>query len=219
MTRLLVFDCDGTLVDSQHVIVEAMTRAFRAHALPAPEPAAVREIVGLSLIEAVAALLPEGEPGEIRALASAYKASFLALREQEGQLEPVFPGIRELLQDLERAGHLLAVATGKSRRGVDVVLGAHGLLDHFVSIQTADGHPSKPHPAMLEAAMAETGRRPEETILIGDTTYDVLMARAAGVAAIGVAWGYHPRAALLDAGAALVVEDANAIVALAERPV
>ena len=217
MSRLLVFDCDGTLVDSQHLIVEAMNRAFVAHAVAPPEPAAVRQIVGLSLVEAIAMLLPGVEPDRVEAVAESYKASFIDLREQEGELEPLFPGIRELLVALEDAGHLLAVATGKSRRGVEVVLGAHGLLDHFVSVQTADGHPSKPHPAMLETAMAETGIGPNETILIGDTTFDMLMARAAGVCGLGVAWGYHPPAALIEAGAAQVVEEAAAIATFARR--
>lgn len=217
MSRLLVFDCDGTLVDSQHLILEAMNRAFVAHALPPPDPTAVRQIVGLSLVEAIATLLPSVDVDRVRRVAESYKASFIDLREQEGELEPLFPGIRELLLALEAAGHPLAIATGKSRRGVEVVLGAHGLLGHFVSVQTADGHPSKPHPAMLEAAMAETGSGPAETILIGDTTFDMQMARAAGACGLGVAWGYHPPAALIEAGAALVVEEVDAILTFARR--
>jgi phosphoglycolate phosphatase len=202
MIRLVVFDCDGTLVDSQHLIVEAMTGAFRHHDLPPPPADAVRHVVGLSLGEAVAALAPGLMFDACLQVAETYKQSFRALRRERPDLvEPTFDGVRETLLELDRRGHLLGIATGKSRRGVAAVLGHHGLDRLFASVQTADDHPSKPHPAMLEQAMAEAGSRPDETILVGDTTYDVGMAVAAGVRPVGVAWGYHPADALQHAGA------------------
>jgi phosphoglycolate phosphatase len=202
MIRLVVFDCDGTLVDSQHLIVETMTGAFRSHGLPPPPADAIRHVVGLSLGEAVAALAPGLPFDECLEVAETYRQSFRALRRERPDLiEPMFEGARATLIELDRRGHLLGMATGKSRRGVAAVLGHHGLDGLFASVQTADDHPSKPHPAMLEQAMAETGSRPDETILVGDTTYDVAMAVAAGVRPVGVAWGYHPEDALRHAGA------------------
>lgn len=207
MIRLVVFDCDGTLVDSQHLIVEAMTGAFRRHEIPPPPADAIRHVVGLSLGEAVSVLAPGLAFDECLRIAETYKLSFGALRRERPDLiEPMFHGARETLIDLARRGCLLAIATGKSRRGVATVLGHHGLDRLFVSVQTADDHPSKPHPAMLERAMDETGSRAGETILVGDTTYDVAMAVAAGVRPIGVAWGYHPVEALRHAGAKVILD-------------
>ena len=120
--------------------------------------------------------------------------------------EPLFPGALATLVELDRQGRLLGVATGKSRPGLLSVLDHHGLTSLFASLQTADRHPSKPHPAMLEAAMRETGSAPGETLMVGDTSYDMAMARAAGVGAIGVAWGYHPAASLVAAGATTILE-------------
>ena len=205
-TRLVVFDCDGTLVDSQHVILDSMRAAFRAEGFAEPSAEAVRRIVGLSLVHAVAALLPDAGRATWEAITERYKEAFHEARLRPDFREPLFPGARELLHGLEGAGLLLGVATGKSRRGLDAVLDHHGLRPLFVTLQTADGNPSKPHPAMLERAMAETGSRPAETAFVGDTTFDVEMALAAGVRAIGVAWGYHPPQELAAAGAERVLD-------------
>lgn len=199
--RLVVFDCDGTLVDSQKLIVTAMTRAFAGHGLEAPAAEAVRRIVGLSLVDAMARLIPEAEPDFHGAVAEDYKAQFAVLRHDAALQEPLFDGARGVLEALRAAGYLLGVATGKTRRGLDHVLALHELEDYFVTLQTADGHPSKPHPAMLEAAMDAVGAGPAETILLGDTSYDMMMATAAGAGALGVGWGYHPADELLAAGA------------------
>jgi phosphoglycolate phosphatase len=206
MIRLVVFDCDGTLVDSQHLIVQAMAGAFRARGLEPPEAALVRAVVGLSLVEAIARLEPTATPADCLDLATGYRAAWRSLREVDGVTEPLYPGVGETLAELDRRGHLLGMATGKARRGLDMVLAHHGLGGLFVSLQTADRHPSKPHPAMLEEAMRETGSEPHETLMVGDTSFDVEMARAAGVRPIGVAWGYHPAAALAHAGAEVVLE-------------
>ena len=217
--RLIVFDCDGTLVDSQHLIVEAMSRAFLGHGLTPPPADAVRQVVGLSLAEAVAGLAPALSFDRCAAIAESYKEAFRALRRDRPDLiEPMFDGARGVLVELDRRGHLLAIATGKSRRGLAAVLAHHEIDRLFVSLQTADHHPSKPHPAMLDQAMAETGSRPDETIFVGDTTFDVAMALAAGVRPIGVAWGYHPVLALRHAGAEHILERFEEVLELVNEP-
>jgi len=204
---LVVFDCDGTLVDSQHGIVAAMAAAAAAQGLPAPAAQAVRHVVGLSLDEAVRILFPDGDPAGWTGLARGYKSAFSALRQGAAFEESLFPGIRDMVARLERNGYLLGIATGKSLRGLHATLERHGLADSFITLQTADRGPGKPHPDMLLRAIAEAGTSPSETVMIGDTTYDMAMARSAGSAAIGVAWGYHPRDALLAAGASHVASD------------
>ena len=206
MSGFLVFDCDGTLVDSQFMIVAAMNAAFDDVGLPRPDANRVRRVVGLSLDEAIWRLLPEAERGLILALSDRYKQAFRTARES-GAREPFYPGAREAILRLSAAGYLLGVATGKSRRGLVAVLEQAGLMSHFVSLQTADDAPGKPHPAMLQQAMREAGADAAETLMIGDTSYDMEMARAAGVVGLGVSWGYHAPSELLTAGAEMVVDD------------
>lgn len=214
--RLAVFDCDGTLVDSQANICLAMEQCFAGHGLTPPARPAIRRIVGLSLVEAVAALLPEGEPALHRAMAEDYKTAFQRLRSHGGLLdEPLFDGIADALDAFEAAGWLLGVATGKSDRGLSLVLAHHGLSHRFATLQTADRHPSKPHPAMLWAALAEADAAPEASVMIGDTGFDMAMAAAAGVCPIGVAWGYHAPDELRDAGALAVADHASELPRLA----
>lgn len=214
MTRLVVFDCDGTLVDSQVAIIRSMGHAFTAAGLPAPDRNAVRRIVGLSLPQALVELAPDASEERRRHAVEAYKASFRTSR-SEGTLEqPLYPGVTEVLQRLHAAGRTLGVATGMSDRGLVNCLMRHGIRELFRTLQTADRHPSKPHPAMLEAALFETGATPGEAVMIGDTVFDVAMAKAAGVRAIGVAWGYHEPAELLEAGASGIAESAAELEAL-----
>ncbi len=202
--RLAVFDCDGTLVDGQGAVCAAMDRAFAENALPPPDHHQVRRIVGLSLPQALRLLAPATTEAQREALDQAYRASFRAAREAGELAEPLFPGIAELVARLHAAGWTLGVATGKSDRGLDHCLATHGLSRHFATLQTADRHPSKPHPAMLRAALAEAGAAPGDAVMIGDTAYDIEMARAAGVRAIGVDWGYHAASELREAGAEAV---------------
>jgi phosphoglycolate phosphatase len=206
MVRLVVFDCDGTLVDSQHVIVATMTRAFAAHDLVPPAAAAVRRVVGLSLAEAIGRLIGDPEAELRHALARSYRQAFAEIRREPGFSEPMFEGAREVLVELDRRGHLLAMATGKSMRGARAVLEHHDIAPLFASVQTADGNPGKPHPGMLLRVMGETGSRPEETVFVGDTTFDVIMGKAAAVRPIGVASGYHHADELRLAGAEVVLE-------------
>jgi phosphoglycolate phosphatase len=201
MNRLAIFDCDGTLVDSQANICLAMEQCFARAGLEAPPRERTRRVVGLSLVEAMRAMLPDAEPELHAALAVDYKIAFQGLRGQGQIEEPLYEGIAELLDALEADGWLLAVATGKSDRGLSLCLDGHGLAGRFVSLQTADRHPSKPHPSMVEQALAEAGADPARSMMIGDTSYDMKMAKAAGVLAVGVGWGYHDAGELLAAGA------------------
>lgn len=202
MTRLAIFDCDGTLVDSHGHICLCMEEAFGRAGMTSPSRDAVRRLVGLSLVEFMAVLVPDGDAALRQALVDNYRAAFFELRESGAMDdEPLFDGIAAVLAQLADDGWLLGVATGKSDRGLAHILNRHGLAGHFVTLQTADRHPSKPHPAMVHAALAEAGANPADAVVIGDTSYDMLMARAAGVRAIGVGWGYHPAAELTEAGA------------------
>ncbi len=202
--RLAVFDCDGTLSDGQAAICAAMAEGFADAGLAAPDPHEVRRIVGLSLPSAIARLAPHETPEAHARAVDSYKQAFFRARERGAVHEPLFEGIATLLQQLHRTGWTLGVATGKSDRGLHGCLRMHGIFDLFVTLQTADRHPSKPHPSMLETAMADAGALPGDTVMIGDTVYDIEMAVTARARAIGVAWGYHTPAELLAAGAEAV---------------
>ena len=207
--RLAVFDCDGTLVDSQHSICAAMTLAFEGEKLAAPDRMTILSVVGLSLPLAIARLLPEAEADFHDHLSESYKRAFQQMRRDNAVSEPLYPGIAELIRELDADGWLLGVATGKSDRGLNLCLAHHGIDAHFVTLQTADRHPSKPHPSMLLTAMAEAGASPETTVMIGDTSYDIDMALSAGTRALGVGWGYHLPADLIAAGAHAVAMDSD----------
>ena len=214
MTRLAIFDCDGTLVDSGATIHTALRTAFAAHRLECPPRSVTKKVIGLSLTEAMAMLVPDGDHA---ALAETYKDAFVALRGAGRVEEPLYDGIAALLDALEGDGWLLGVATGKSDRGLRHCLDVHGLHGRFATLQTADRNPSKPHPAMALAAMAEAGAEPAHTIFIGDTGWDMGCARAAGCGAIGAGWGYHDASELTAAGAHAVAEEPGEVIALAGR--
>ncbi len=214
--KLAVFDMDGTLMDSQDFIFEAMIRAFTAMDLPLPERSAVLSIVGLSLFEAVARLMPDLDGVRVSATAEKYKESFVALRAERGgeASAPLYPGTRAALQALHaRDDVLLGVATGKARRGLDHAFAAHDLDRYFVTRQTADLHPSKPHPSMLLSCLSETGVEAAQAVMIGDTSFDIEMGRAAGFKTLGVTWGYHPENELRAAGADVLVHQFDDVVA------
>jgi len=204
MNKLAIFDCDGTLVDSGATIHAALSETFRQNGLEVPPLEASRRVIGLSLVEAMAALLPHASPGEHAQFAEDYKRAFWQLRAAGRVEEPLYDGVLELLEGLEEDGWLLAVATGKSDRGLKHCLEQHDIHARFVSLQTADRHPSKPHPSMVLHAIAEAGAAPSTSFVVGDTSFDMAMASAAGAAAIGAGWGYHDEEELLEAGAAAV---------------
>lgn len=206
MTRLAIFDCDGTLVDSGATITAALKTALERNGYAVPPPSVSRRVIGLNLTEAMAALLPGVGADEHARLADDYRQAFIALRADGVVEEPLFDGVLELLDSLEADGWALAVATGKSRRGLRHCLDQHNLLARFVSLQTADLHPSKPHPSMVDQAIADAGAAAETTVVIGDTSFDMAMAIAAGATGIGAGWGYHDAAELLNAGATAVAD-------------
>ncbi|MCC7271315.1 MAG: HAD-IA family hydrolase [Alphaproteobacteria bacterium] len=214
---LVLFDCDGTLVDSQHAIVHAMGEAFAGVGLAPPAATAVRMVIGLSLREAVLRLLPAGCEREADAATARYKDCFLALRRRPDHDEPLFPGVREAIDAIDRSGALLGIVTGKARRGLLATLERHGLTDRFVTLHTADDGPGKPAPDMVLAAIARIGGRARSTVVVGDTTFDMEMAAAAGAQAIGVAWGYHSPAVLRARGAARIVTAAAELPAAVGR--
>jgi phosphoglycolate phosphatase len=206
--HLILFDCDGTLVDSQHDIVDAMTHAFVSHGLNPPTRTETLSIVGLSVPEAIAALAPAHSSATRETLAAAFRTGGPMKQAAGGRSDPLYPGAAELIAHLAaREDLVLGVATGKSRRGVARLFDRYSWHDHFETIQTADTNPSKPHPGMIETALAETGIEPARCLMIGDTSFDMVMARAANVHALGVAWGYHTTDAVKSAGAHQLVGD------------
>lgn len=214
MSKLAIFDCDGTLVDSGGTIHRALRSTFDSHGLDCPPRAVTRKVIGLSLDEAFGVLVPDGDHP---ALSQTYKDAFFAMRSQGVVEEPLYDGIVDALDRFRAAGWVLGVATGKSARGLAHCLAAHDISDRFVTLQTADNHPSKPHPSMVLAAIAEAGASAADTVFIGDTAWDMGSARGAGCGAIGAGWGYHDESELRDAGAHAVAFDPAELVALSER--
>jgi len=218
VNKLAIFDCDGTLVDSGAPIYAALSTSLQTNGFAVPPASVTRRVIGLSLIEAMAALLPDASADQHAKLADDYKQAFIALRAAGEVEEPLFDGIIDLLDALEAEGWMLAVATGKSDRGLRHCLDSHGLHARFVSLQTADRHPSKPHRSMVDQAIADTGAEPQTTFVIGDTSFDMAMAVNGGATGIGAGWGYHESAELIEAGAAAVADrPANVLAMLRER--
>lgn len=192
--KLVVFDVDGTLIDSLAHIKNAMRLAFEHCGQFVPDEGAVRSIIGLSLPQAMQRLAPETSEAQQSELVEAYKTSFQRSETTEVRVDaPLFPGARDALDRLKaRDDVLLGVATGKSRRGLIRMIGVHALDGYFVTTQVADDHPSKPHPSMLEQCLSDTGVDARDAVIIGDTSFDMEMGRHAGFGTIGVRWGYHP---------------------------
>ncbi|NRP12850.1 Pyrophosphatase PpaX [Aliiroseovarius sp. xm-m-379] len=213
--KLVVFDVDGTLIDSQDFIVEAMSRAFAEMGVAIPTRKEILSIVGLSLHDAIATLVPAMPEPDVARAAEGYKDMFIKLRAEKGgeAAAPMYPGARAVLEQLHaRDEVLLGVATGKAKRGLDHAYQAHDIGHFFLTSQTADNHPSKPHPSMLHATLAETGADAQRAVMIGDTTFDISMGVAAGFRTIGVTWGYHDTQQLLAAGADLLIDSYDALI-------
>lgn len=210
--HVVIFDCDGTLVDGQHLVVASMEQAFLAHGLPAPDPRTTRGVIGLSLRYAVAEVLGEEMEEYAERITDTFRDVFHEIRRTNTIGEPFYDGAIELVDELTKWDDVyLAIATGKGRRAVDAMLEKQGWTDAFVSIQTADNAASKPNPEMVLNAIAESGAMAETAIMIGDTSYDMQMARSAGAHAFGVAWGYHDVDQLSKAGAHLILDDYKAL--------
>ena len=204
--KLAVFDVDGTLVDSEYTIVRAMTEAWRRSDLGMPMPQDIRRIIGLSLTDACAALIPWAPRTTQRALAEAYSEAWRTFSFLPESIDPLFPGVIAALDQLEADGWTLGIATGKSRRGLMSVLEGNDLSGRFITMQTADDNPGKPHPAMLLRAAASIGAPLDRVVMIGDTAYDMEMAGAAKTKAVGVSWGYHSLDELKTAGAQVILD-------------
>ncbi len=190
--ELLVFDWDGTLMDSAGAIIASIQASCRDLGLPVPERERASHVIGLGLKDALSYAVPELPPADYGKLAERYRHHFLA-RDPDIEL---FPGMREMLAALKQKGHVLAVATGKSRVGLERVLDATKLKQYFDSSRCADETHSKPHPAMLQELMQELQIEPGATLMIGDTAHDLQMALNAGVPALAVSYGAHPRDSL-----------------------
>jgi len=214
MTKLAIFDCDGTLVDSGASIHAALGTALSEHGHECPPQHVTQQVIGLSLEDAMAALVPQADHYQ---LSRSYKDAFVAMRGSGQVKEPLYDGIAELLDALAADGWLLGVATGKSDRGLRHCLTSHGILERFATLQTADRHPSKPHPAMALAAVAAVGAEPDRTVFIGDTGWDMGCARAARCGAIGVNWGYHDDAELWRMGAHHIATAPSQVARLAQQ--
>jgi phosphoglycolate phosphatase len=210
--RLVVFDCDGTLVDSQHNIVAGMIAAWRRHGLPEPTPEQIRRQVGLTLEIGIARVLESDDPVIIANLAEAYREIVRQLRSRAELHEPLFDGIRDLIEALDAPEIFLGVATGKNLVGLEHTLQELGLRDRFHTLQTPDHCRSKPDPHMVLRAMSETATAADRTAVIGDTTFDIEMARSAGATAIGVNWGYHAVEELQAAGANAVLKHPSELI-------
>lgn len=194
--RCVIFDLDGTLLDSRALILHAMRAAFDAVGIDYPGDKTALSGVGLSMPVMMRHLLPDATVDARQSLIDAYREAFFSRRSALGAAEtaPFFPGAKAVLEQLRAEDWtLMAIATGKSRRGLDSTLSGHGVDGWFQSTQTADEHPSKPHPSMIEAILRETGVAANRAVMVGDTSFDIDMAQAAGVAAIGVSWGHHTR--------------------------
>lgn len=206
--KLVLFDCDGTLVDSGHAIVDCMTHAFEACGHAVPRRTDILHVIGLTLDHAIAEIRPSLSKGDVADIEHHYKTIFRQQRLAGDLPEPLYPGAVDVVKQLNAAGFLLGVATGKSRRGLDAVLARHDLTDQFVTLQTADRVPAgKPAPDMVLQACGETGAEPVDVIVVGDTCYDMEMAQNAGARGVGVDWGYHPAEMLHNAGCLHVVEE------------
>jgi len=213
--KLLLFDCDGTLVDSADIIHRCMELTFADFGKPAPALAVTKSIIGLTLHLAIARMLAVGVDAEIHAMTARYKLHFMAHRESGGTLEPAYDGMLAAVETLAcRPDTVLGIVTGKSRRGLDAILAHHSLTGRFAPIRTSDDCPSKPHPAMVLECCGEAGIAPADTYVIGDAVFDMQMARSAGATAIGVSWGYGASAELRAAGAHHVVDHASALAGL-----
>lgn len=200
---LIVFDWDGTVMDSTAVIATSIQSACRDLGLTVPTDEAARHVIGMGLAQALQHAVPDAPEHLYQPLADRYRYYFLA----QDQTIPLFAGAAETIAELHEAGYSLAVATGKSRKGLDRVMDSSGLRDYFHASRTADETFSKPHPAMLQEIMDELGIGAERVLMVGDTTHDLQMAINAGVDAVGMTYGAHPKDQLRELQPLALLDD------------
>jgi len=209
---LIIFDWDGTLCDSTGRIVAAMREAAGQLSAPIPEVNAVREVIGLGLPEAMEELFPMLDLPERDAMRARYSACYVEIDREPAEL---FPGAMEVMDTLRDQGHQLAVATGKGRRGLNRVLEGHGLLNYFDATRCADETSSKPNPHMLFELLEELGSAADESLMIGDSEFDLMMANAAAIAGVGVSYGVHSAERLQQHEPVAVIDDLGELLHLA----
>ena len=200
---LIVFDWDGTVMDSTAVIAASIQAACRDLDLPVPSDAAARHVIGMGLVQALRHAVPDAPESMYGPLVERYRHHFLV----QDEAIPLFAGARETITELHEAGYRLAVATGKSLHGLDRALQASGMADYFHATRTADQTFSKPHPAMLLEIMHELGLTQERVLMVGDTTHDLQMALNAGVDAVGMTQGAHPAEQLRELQPLALLDD------------
>lgn len=206
--KLALFDLDGTLVDSRRLIHASMDAAFKKNGLGGCEYDHVRQIVGIELSEAIRILLPDGSSDALcQNVFQTFRETFVELREQDSSLESLYPGARDILDNLSRNGWRLGVATGKPRRGLDHILHTHDLDGLFVTLNTSCTGVGKPDPRMINEALHESGVDRSAAVMIGDTSHDIAMAVNAKVHGAGVTWGFHTREEIEAAGAHDIHDD------------
>lgn len=215
MYELIVFDWDGTLMDSEATIVYCLQMAARDLGVTEPDARRARDVIGLGLHQAVASLFPEADEPLVDALAQQYRRHFL---QEDREPSPLFTGARELLRELAARDYFLAVATGKSRRGLDMELAHTGLGEYFHATRCADEAFSKPHPQILLDVLDRLGMDSGQALMIGDTEYDMQMAANAGSDAIGVSFGVHSAERLREHGALAVVDDLQQVLHWLDEP-
>jgi len=217
--KLVLFDCDGTLVDSGRLIHEVMVRTFVHHGLERPDYARTKSIIGLTLDTAIARIMGHDEVDDrVRAMTQHYKDIYAPVRTEPEFAEPMFEGIAEMLAVLEgRDDVVIGAVTGKERKALNLIIDSHNFHKTFVVSRTASDCPSKPDPAMVLECCAETGIDPIDTVVIGDAVFDILMAKSAGAKAIGVSWGYGEVEDLQNSGADVIVNLPHEILEHIER--
>lgn len=215
--RLAVFDLDGTLLDSAASIVEGVRACWEACGFPEPDPLAVRRVIGLPWEESIQTLMPGSGPDEFARVRAYHDEVAQGLRPRPPRNQVLFPGAAETLAALDDAGFLLSIITSRSHGRLVELLETQGIAGRFVTLRTVDHGPGKPAPDLMYQTLAETGAEARDTVMIGDTTYDILMARSAGTSAIGVSWGVHEAEELHEAGANHVVDAFDDLHPLVER--
>jgi phosphoglycolate phosphatase len=203
---MAVFDLDGTLIDSAASIVDGITACWEACGFPELDPAHARRVIGLPWDRSMQVLLPGSGDRELGLVRAYYEDVMAGRRVPPPRREPAFPGACETIAALAEAGFLLAIVTSRGSHRVHDILSTCGIAERFLTVKTVDHGPGKPNPYLLLQAMSEAGVSPDQTVMVGDTTYDVLMARAAGAPAVGVSWGVHDAGELVAAGAHRVVD-------------